>query len=79
MPLWNLDLDISRHARRSHRTGPSAAAAVITEGRDALAARNAASLYSKTAVTLELTLQSEAFLALFAEFTLGTLGGELRG
>ena len=79
MPLWHLDLDVARDARRPHRAGTPATTAVVAEGSDALAARNATSLYTQAAMTFELALQSKAFLALFAEFALSTLGGELRG
>ena len=77
MPLWNLDLDVARDARRPHRAGPPAASAVVAEGGDALAARNAASFNTQAAVAFELALQSKAFLALFPELALSTLGGEL--
>ena len=54
MPLWNLDLDVARDARRPHRASPPATAAVVAKGGDALAARNTASLYTQAAVAFEL-------------------------
>jgi hypothetical protein len=56
LSLWNLDLHIPNHARRPHRTGTPAAASIVAESGDALAARHAASLDAQAAVAFELAL-----------------------
>lgn len=77
MPLWNLDLHITDHAGWPHGAGSSAAAAIVAQSGDTLAARYTAA--QATAEAFELALQAKTLLLLFAKLALGTLGGELRG
>jgi hypothetical protein len=75
LPLWNLDLHIPNHAWWANGTGTPAAASVVAESGDALAACHTASLDAQAAVPFELALQAETLLALFAELAFGALGG----
>lgn len=77
MPLWNLDLHVTDHAGWPHGAGAPAAAAVVAQGGDTLAACYAAA--QAAAEAFELALQAETLLFLFAKLALGALGGELRG
>jgi len=79
LPLWNLDLHVADHAGWPHRAGAPAAAAVVTQSGDTLAACYTATQTAAAAEAFELALQAETLLALFAKLALGTLGGELRG